>query len=364
LRSPSSGSSGAPDPALDGRVRLYMGPRLGAPGNEDHLSLRTDDETSDRLTPTSSGARALAADSPSLRLVAFLVAVVVIVAGVGIGLLYEYNHPKAPAAPLTVAVGDNVTVNYIGLFGSGPEQGKIFDTSIRSVASDNATYPKSLEYTPRNVSGYTPLPVHVGPNTPGSGYNVSGVSYLGVVTGFWKGLLGLAVNQTRWVTVPANVGYGSLNPSCLVTAPLVETIPLEFTVTPSQFASVYPFAPAATGASFVDPTYGWTDLVLSANSSAVVVAHEPYVGETTNPYGWSVTVTAVTSQNVTLENDLTPSSPGHVLGKIPGTTVCSTTSFLVWSVDPTASTFVKNYNREVVGVTLVFVVTVTTILTP
>ncbi len=130
--------------------------------------------------------------SPSFALIAILTIVAIVVAGIGAGLLYEFNHPKAPAGPPTVQVGDNVTVNYIGMFGSGPEQGRVFDTSIKSVAENNATWPKSLQYTPRSASGYTPLPVHVGPNTPGSGYTVGNVTYGGVVTGFWEGLLGLA----------------------------------------------------------------------------------------------------------------------------------------------------------------------------
>jgi len=298
------------------------------------------------------------AGSPSIGFLTFLVAVVVVVAGVGAGLLYLYDHPKAPAAVPTVSVGDNVTVNYIGLFGSGPEEGKVFDTSIQSVAQDNATYPKSLEYTPRSSTGYTPLPVHVGPNTPGSGYNVSGVTYGGVVTGFWKGLIGLAVNQTRWVTVPASEGYGPLNTSCLRTQPLLTSIPAVVTDTPAAFAKAYPKATAAAGVTFVDPTYGWTDQVLSANSTAVVVALEPTAGETVTPYGWTVLVRNVTSTTITLLSQLTPASVGSVLGVNSNVTVCSSTKFLLWSVDLAGGSYVANYNKEVVGETLIFVVTI------
>ena len=301
---------------------------------------------------------------PSLGFLAFLVVVAVIVAGVGAGLLYEYNHPKGPSSPLVVAVGDNVTVNYIGMFGSGPQQGRVFDTSIASVAADKSVYPKSLEYSPRNASGYTPLPVHVGPNTPSSGYNLSGQTYLGVVPGFWEGLVGLQVNQTRWVTIPEHLGYGPLNPACLRTAPLVQTIPAVVTVTTHAFTTDYPGDLGVAGASFADPTYGWTDTVLSANASAVVVERTPYLGETTHPYGWTIVVEGITSQTITLESQLTASSVGNVLGSVSGVTVCSTTSFLVWSVDPANNTFTENYNREVVGQTLIFVVTIVTILPP
>ena len=301
---------------------------------------------------------------PSLGWLVFFVVVVVIVAGVGAALLYKYNTVKGAAGPLTVAVGDNVTVNYIGLFGSGPEQGKVFDTSLQRVALDGAAYPKSLEYSARNTSQYTPLAVHVGPNTPSSGYNVSGVTYLGVVPGFWRGLVGLAVNQSRWVSVPPDLGYGSLDPACLRTASLNETIPTVVTVPLSSFATEYPGDLGLTGATFADPTYGWTDEVLSANATAVVVERMPYVGETTDPYGWTIEVVKVTSASLTLLSELTPSSVGVVLGSISGVTVCSTTSFLVWSVNLSGGTFTENYNREVVGETLIFVVTIVSILPP
>ena len=306
----------------------------------------------------------MSAGSPSFGFLTFLAVVIVIVAGVGTGLLYEYNHPKSPATRVTVQVGDNVTVDYIGLFGSGPEQGRVFDTSIESVALDSAIYPKSLDFSLRNASGYTPLAVHVGPNTPSSGYNISGTNYVGVVPGFWQGLLGLPVNQTRWVTVPAAEGYGPLNPGCLVTEPLVRTIPVVVTVTPATFATSYPGTTAASGATFRDPTYSWVDQVLSVNSSAVVIARMPYLGETTFPYGWTITVTNLTSQTITLDSQLTLASVGAVRGVNPAVTICSSTSFIIWSVDLASGTFTENYNREVVGQTLIFVVTVRSILPP
>jgi len=306
----------------------------------------------------------LAAGSPSLGLLAFLLAIVVVVAGVGFGLLYEYNHPKAVHGPLTVAVGDNVTVNYIGLFGSGPEAGKVFDTSIKAVADDNASWPKSLEYTPRTSAQYVPLGVHVGPTAPSSGYNVSGVDYVEVVPGFWQGLLGLAVNQTRWATVPPSLGYGALDKNCIVSSPLNLTLPVALTLAPKTFSTDYPGVSALAGVVFADPTFGWTDIVLSANSSAVVVGREPTVGETTDPYGWTIVVSNITSKNITLTSQLTPASVGSVKGSISGVTVCSTSEFLVWSVNPATGNFTENYNREVVGETLVFVVTIVTILPP
>ncbi len=301
------------------------------------------------------------ASSPSFGFLAVIVVVVIVAAGVGAGLLYLHNHPSLPSGPATVAVGDNVTVNYVGVFGSGPQDGKIFDTSIKAIATDNASYPKSLEYTPRNSSGYTPLPVHVGPNTPSGGYNVSGTTYGSVVPGFWKGLVGLPVNVTRAITVIPSQGYGALNTSCLGTLPLTQKVPTLITYTRSAFSSNYTGVTAAAGVTFKDPTYSWTDVVLSANASSVVVERAPTVGTTTSPYGWPILVANVTSGTITLQSQLTPASVGSVLGSIPGATVCSSTKFLVWSVNLNAGTFVANYNKEVVGETLIFDVTVVAI---
>ncbi len=300
------------------------------------------------------------ADHPfSFTALVVLVVIAVVGGGVGAGLLYRMNTAPPLAGPRTVQVGDNITVDYIGMFGSGPQQGRVFDTSIASVADDNSTYPKSLEYTPRNnTTNYTALPVHVGPNTPSGGYNISNLSFGGVVTGFWKGLVGLSVNETRWITVPPSEGYGSLNASCLRHAPLTFTIPVLVTYTPSTFSKTYPNATGAAGVSFPDPSYHWTDLVLSANASAIVVERLATVGWSASPSGWPIVVTNVSGGLITLVNQLTASDVGLVLGHGNGT-VCGQSDFIVSEVNLTAGTFTLNYNREVVGETLVFVVTVT-----
>jgi len=303
--------------------------------------------------------------SPSFALIAILTIVAVVAAGVGAGLLYELNHPKAPSGPPTVQVGDNVSVNYIGLFGSGPEQGRVFDTSIKSVAENNATWPKSLQYTPRSASGYTPLPVHVGPNTPSAGYTVGNVTYGGVVTGFWQGLLGLAGNQTRWATVPPNLGYGPLVQSCVRTANLTLTLPSVVSYTPVEFNTSYPGVLAQSGARFTDPTYSWPDLVISANPSAIVVENLPTIGWTSSPNGWPVVVTNVTPLTITLHNELTTSDAGLFQGHVATTSqVCSSSAFIVSSVDLLTGTYSENFNREVVGQTLIFVVTIVDIHVP
>jgi FKBP-type peptidyl-prolyl cis-trans isomerase 2 len=300
----------------------------------------------------------MATRSPSLLLVIFLAVIALIVAGVGAGLLYEKNHPTSSGSLRRVAVGDNVTVNYIGKFGSGPEVGRVFDTSLQWVAENNSSYPKSLEYSARGKGGYTPLAVHVGPNTPGSGYTVGNLTYGGVVTGFWEGLLNLTVHQTAQVQIPPDLGYGPLVASCLVNASLKFTLPAQVVVTPAQFKTAYPGEAANVGARFADPTYGWPDVVLSVNASDIVVQNLPTVGWTSSPNGWPVMVTNVTAATIGLVNELTPADVGLFAGKLASGSVCSSSTYLVSAVDLINGTFTENFNREVVGQTLVFDVTI------
>ena len=298
-------------------------------------------------------------DRPSLLLPILLVVVVLVAAGVGTGLLYEHNNVRSTTPIRVVQVGDNVTVNYIGYFGSGPQVGRVFDTSIYSVATNNLTWPKSLEFSYRgSEAAYSPLPVHVGPSAPSGGYTVGGLTFSSVVPGFWQGLLGLPVNTSQTVSVPPDLGYGSGNPGCLVLRPLTTTVPVTVTVPPANFTKSYPGTNATPGVVFVDPTYGWNDLILSANASAVVVENLPTVGWTVPGTGWPVVVTAVTTTTITVTNRLTLSDQGVVLGQGTAPSGCSGPKYIVSAVDPAAGTYTQDFNPEVDGQTLVFVVSV------
>ncbi len=287
--------------------------------------------------------------------------VVLLIAGAGIAtaLLYEFNHPSPGAAVRTVAVGDNVTVNYIGSFGSTPQLGRVFDTSLYAVATNNVSYPKSLEFSYRgSASQYTPLGVHVGGSAPSGGYSINGVTFGSVVPGFWQGLLGLPVNHTAWVTFPASLGYGPVNPTCLATQPLSFTVPAVVSVAADAFATLYPGINATAGTEFTDPAYGWTDLVFSTNATAVVVEHLPPLGWTVPRVGWPQVVTGLSASTISITNRLTAANAGLVLGKVSGAGTCGNTQFIVSAVNTANGTYTENFNREVVGASLTFEVTI------
>ncbi|HTP55002.1 MAG TPA: hypothetical protein VML94_08625 [Thermoplasmata archaeon] len=300
----------------------------------------------------------MAERSPSIRVLTLAVLVILVAAGAGAGYLYIQNHRGPAAGPKTVALSDNVTVNYIGVFGSGAEKGRVFDTSILSVARNNLTWPKALEYSFRtNVSEYTPLGVHVAPHTPSSGYTNHNTTFGGVVTGFWRGLLGLPGNVTRTISIPPSLGYGPTNTSCLVTEPLVVHVPLIVSVTSGRFAADYPNVTLSTGVIFPDPTYHWNDLILSQNATSVSVENLATVGFVAHLPGWTATVTNTSGGSITVTNNIAPSQAGLLTGHATSAT-CSTNQFIVSAVDPGAGTYTEDFNKDVVGQTLVFVVTV------
>lgn len=300
------------------------------------------------------------------RTLAIVLAIIVVAAGGGgIGFLYYENHRPGPSGPLTVQVGDNATVNYIGIFGAGPQVGRVFDTSEYAVAMNDLAWPKSLLYTSRGASpaNYTPLPVYVGSTAPAAGYTVGNLTFSSVVTGFWQGLVGLPGNQTHYVTVPPSLGYSFVNRSCFVTQPLTYTKPVLVTLTPAGFASAFPSVTATPGLEFTDPLYGWPDLILTVNATAVAYENLPSLGMTTSPSGWSVAVTSITSTTITLVNQLSPGQAGLVKGKSTAS-ICGTTSFIVSQVNLGASTYTEDFNTEVAGQTLIFIVSVVDIFPP
>jgi hypothetical protein len=284
-----------------------------------------------------------------------LVVLIVVAGAVGAGVLYVVTHPSSSGGPRTAQLGNNVTVNYIGMFGAGPQQGRVFDTSFYSVATNNATYPKSLEFTLRGgPSSYTPLPVsNLGPSS-------------GLIGGFWQGLIGLPVNQTKIVTIPIGpLGYWPVNQSCLVTQPISYTLPVLTTYSSAAFTAQFPGITPTTGLVFPDPVYGWNDQVFAQNSTGVTVQNLPAAGFTSSPFGWPVTVTNVSVSTIWLTNDLSVADQGKVLGhSSPGMDCGSSTpktQFIVSTVNQGDGTFVENYNPETVGATLVFTVTIVTI---
>lgn len=105
-----------------------------------------------------------------------LIAVALIVI---IGAIYLVTSVNATPV---VATGDNVSVYYTGTLTNGT----VFDSNV----------------------GKQPLQFTVGAGQ--------------LITGFDQGVIGMKLNQTKTITIPANQAYGPINPQMIVAVPLTQ----------------------------------------------------------------------------------------------------------------------------------------------
>ncbi len=251
--------------------------------------------------------------------------------------------PAPPGTTLTVQDGDTVDVDYIGLFSNG----KVFDTSIKGVAEDDATYPKAISFERR--ASYSPFTVQVGADPPT------------VIAGFEEGIVGMRVGQTRSIEVPPEKGYGPSDPELIETRSLAEEVPQFETMDAVEFESRFEADPSA-GLVVVDPFWGWNVTVSGLSINFVTVMHIPDPGMIVKPYdAWEARVEGVdTSAN----GGLGLVSVRHLLDQSHVDNVGAEDEdgrFRVIAVNQEAGTYTVDYNRETVGRTLFFEVTVVTI---
>jgi FKBP-type peptidyl-prolyl cis-trans isomerase 2 len=120
----------------------------------------------------------------------------------------------------TVKKGDNISVNYIGSY----EDGKVFDTSIESVAMANDLFTPGATYEPFNFTvGKTPSEA---------------------IEGLDEGVIGMKVGETKKLIIPPEKAY-PINPNKIQVRPIIENIPA-ITVIPrdlevpvSQFEQIF-----------------------------------------------------------------------------------------------------------------------------
>lgn len=282
-------------------------------------------------------ARPLAKDDRAISdwyvLLALLIAVAVVV-----GAYYVVFAPVPIKAPKTAQQGDSVSIDYIGYFSN---DNLVFDTSLQRVAADNSSFPKAYSFSWR--SSYSNLQFTIGDGS--------------VVKGFDDGVRGLSVGQTTTVSVPYAEGYGAANPSLIVVHDLVETVPVHRTMNASAFFSYYG-QNAVSATNVTDPIYGWSVTVTILNG-LVTATNSPYPGELVHPYrAWDAAVLSIddTANNgtgvITIQNHLDSTMIDKVGAKAP-----NGQTFYLSAVDEVAGTYTLDFNKQVVGRTLVFQMT-------
>lgn len=289
--------------------------------------------------------------------IAFIVLIAVLLVGASSVAILVYEGTMSESSPIIVKAkwGDKVRVDYIGRFADG----RVFDTSVWDVASNDAMYPKSLSFTLRNQSTYKPLEFKIG-----SGQ---------MIPGFERGIIGMAINETRVISVSPRLGYGETDVSKLVTKALVEELPVFEQYNLSSFIAKFSETPR-TGLTITHPFWGWDVICLEVNTQTgmVRVMNNPVAGahylvyydsKSSTPTGWNVRVELIDSSAnggtglIKVRNLLTEADSGMVKGiDINGN------QFYVDRVDETSGTMILNYNPEVVGKTLYFTVTLLAVL--
>jgi FKBP-type peptidyl-prolyl cis-trans isomerase 2 len=293
-------------------------------------------------------------DTGGLAKTALIIIVVLVMlsASTLVIVLYQGNQDETNKKNRAVATGDTVKVDYIGKLSDG----RVFDTSLASVAND-AGVPKSLVFSLRTNSSYTPLSFTVGSGS--------------LIAGFNNAVVGMKVGETKTVDIPPSEGYGNLVMSKVTNFNLTETKNVYEEMSFAQFKAKYTVT-AVSGMTLIDPVYKWPVNVLLANSEAdkVRIQNAPVQGQnyliysnsTDSASGWNITVTTVdtvisVAGQIILVHDINDANSGKIRGVDE-----KGTAFILEYVNTAAGTAARNANTELIGKTLTFTITLVKIV--
>jgi len=295
--------------------------------------------------------------------VLFVVAIIVVL---GFVVFVAYNGMKTNTANTSepIVSGETITLNYTGTL----PDGRVFDTSILSVAMNDALYPKSLTFTQKSNDTYVPFEMVAGKY--GSG---------GTIKGFALGVIGMRVNERKTIEVKPEDGY-AVNQSMIETIPLNQTVPATETVTDTMFMSLFGTDPVLMD---ILPHYKWKwDVqVIRYIAGFVTFRSFPTVGQTVYPFGnptdadspmgWGCVVESYDPQayggigTISVRHMVSAQDVYYIKG-----TDFDKSTFILSGYNATAGTFQihrsnsdTGYNGELAGRTLYFEVTILTVKT-
>ncbi|MDP8012386.1 MAG: FKBP-type peptidyl-prolyl cis-trans isomerase [Thermoplasmata archaeon] len=207
-----------------------------------------------------------------MKLSTYAIIVIIILVAAIVGAYLGYNALTAPGKPVKVIKnGSEVSLYYYGyiIINGTPY---IFATNMKSVANNNQTYLKAIDF--RYPSSFSPLNF-----TVGSGQVIQGLN---------NGVIGMAPGETKIIVVPPSEGY-SYNASLVHEIPRYGNISRIQNISISQFENKTGGVPKS-GSVYFDKTFGWYDLVLNVNAITETVTYEndAYSGQTYYPYGNNV----------------------------------------------------------------------------
>lgn len=296
---------------------------------------------------------------PASMLLVLIIAGIIVAAGAVAYVVYVNSQRIASGTPYAVVSGDSVTLNYIGRFSDG----RVFDTSIASVAQNDSMYPKSLTFTLRSNESYEPFTMTAG--NYGSG---------GTIKGFALGVLGLHVGDYKIIEIAPEDAYPVI-PALLNWVNVTENIPVKEVYSVSSFKSYFNTEPIPL-ATYSHYFWNWEVVVASVSGDVVTVLNQPTAGSsvypfgnptaTDNPSGWEVRVLAYDpladggNGKITVQNMVSVEDVYNVKG-----TDSDGGTFVVSAFNSTDGTFQINrsdsksgYNGEIAGRALFFEVTI------
>jgi FKBP-type peptidyl-prolyl cis-trans isomerase 2 len=299
-------------------------------------------------------------DTASMLLV-LLVAGIVVAAGAVAYVAYSNSQRIESGTPYAIANGDMVSLNYIGRFADG----RVFDTSILSVAANDSIYPKSMTFSMRSNESYEPFTMTAG--NYGSG---------GTIKGFALGVIGLHVGDYKMIEVAPEDAY-AVNPAMLTWVNLTEHIPVKEMYSVSSFKNYFNTEPIplATYAHFF---WKWQVMVASISGDNVTVLNQPAKGSSVYPFGdpraddpngWEVRVVDYDptadggNGRITVQNMVTQEDVYNVKG-----TDSESGTFVISAFNADNGTFQIHrsdsnigYNGEIAGRALFFEVTIVSV---
>lgn len=205
-----------------------------------------------------------------------------------------------------VKIGDNVSVDYTG----HTLDGKVFDTSIESVAKQNGLYNPQRPYQPLNF-------------TVGKGQ---------IIKGFDTGIIGMKVGDKKTLMISPENGYGPVDPKKIQVVPIVQSIPLMTTtsklleVPVDQFKSS--FGPNHTVGDNVNIPGTNINLSVKSLGTNVSLVYNLTVGYEVIQRGapWNETVVSIDDKNITFKVDVKKNDVVNIQGAPWNTTIIDVNS--------------------------------------
>ena len=266
-------------------------------------------------------------------------------------------------ASQTVKNGSNISVDYVGSF----QDGKVFDTSIESVAKANDLFNPNNPYTPLNFT----------------------VGKRSVIEGFDEGVIGMKKGETKILTIPPEKGY-PFDPTKIQVSPIIQEIPatnviprvLEVPTTQFEqfFGKNHSVGDTVTipdtninatimnitseislkydlikGSNIWDSRAPWNETVIKVDDKNITMKPNVTKNAIIQFQGapFNTTVVDVNDKNITLRNNRIPDTRVTVPGMF-GQMVDMKISFNETSI-------IMDQNSEVAGKTLIFNVTLVSI---